>query len=101
MIAGVSAGGPADLAGIRTGDTIVEVAGRSIENIYDYTYALEALEVGEPTAITVLRSGRRVTLTATPTSRDSRIDVARPGRDLRARWSSPRRCSCDGAPGGT
>lgn len=70
VIAGVAPGGPADLAGIRAGDTIVELSGRSIENIYDYTFALDALSVGEPTAITVVRSGKRVTLIATPTSRD-------------------------------
>ncbi len=70
VISGVSPGGPADVAGLRAGDTIVEVAGRAIENIYDYTFALDALAVGEPTPITVVRSGKRVTLIATPTSRD-------------------------------
>lgn len=70
VISGVSPGGPAEAAGLRAGDTIVEVAGKSIENIYDYTFALDALAVGEPATLTVVRSGRRVTLTVTPTSRD-------------------------------
>ncbi|HEM45652.1 MAG TPA: PDZ domain-containing protein, partial [Alphaproteobacteria bacterium] len=63
-------GGPAEQAGLRGGDTIVAVAGRPIENIYDYTYALDELSVGEPVVITVMRAGRRVELPVTPISRD-------------------------------
>ncbi len=42
---------------VRAGDIIVRVGERSIENIYDYTYALEDLEVGEPVEIRVVRDG--------------------------------------------
>ena len=34
-------------AGARNGDIIVELAGRKIENTYDYTYAIEALKIGQ------------------------------------------------------
>ena len=43
---------------------------RSIDNIYDYTYALEALKIGTPVRISVLRDGHRADITVTPTSRD-------------------------------
>jgi hypothetical protein len=68
-LSAVSAGGPADLAGLRAGDVIVEFAGREITNIYDYTYALDAVKIGEPTTVVVLRGGERLALTVTPTAR--------------------------------
>jgi hypothetical protein len=70
MLGGVGKDGPADKAGVKSRDVIVELAGKKIENIYDYTQAIEALKIGEPVKITVLRDGRRVTLEITPTSRD-------------------------------
>ena len=42
----------------------------SIENIYDYTYAIEALKIGEPVQIIVLRGGKQLKLEVTPGSRD-------------------------------
>jgi Tol biopolymer transport system component len=69
-LAGVQKDGPADQAGIRAGDVIVELAGTSIANIYDYQFALGALKVAEPAEIVVLRDGERVSLTITPGSRD-------------------------------
>ncbi len=69
-VSGVAKGGPAEQGGLLAGDLIVEVAGRKIENIYDYTYALNALKVGQATAIRVLRNGTPLQLSVTPTSRD-------------------------------
>ena len=69
-LSGVAAGGPASQAGVQAGDVIVELAGRAIANIYDYTYALEALKVGEPVQIVVQRGDQRVTLKVVPGSRD-------------------------------
>ncbi len=67
---GVAKGGPAEKGGLRSGDVIVELAGRKIENIYDYTYALNAAKVGESLDIVVDRQGRRTPLKVTPASRD-------------------------------
>lgn len=69
-LAGAGAGGPADKAGLKGGDIIVELAGRKIENIYDYTYAIDALKIGQPAPIVVLRGNERLTLTITPGSRE-------------------------------
>jgi hypothetical protein len=68
-LSGVKAGGPADRAGVQGGDVIVELAGKSIKNIYDYTYAMDALKIGEAVPIVVVRDGRRVTLTIIPEAR--------------------------------
>lgn len=69
-IAGVSAGGPADSAGIQAGDVVVELNGKQIQNIYDYTYAIEALKVNEEVPIAILRAGKRLDLKVTPVSRE-------------------------------
>ena len=69
-LSGVATGGPADRAGVRAGDVVHELAGKAIENIYDYTFVLGGLKVDEPVGMTVLRNGQRVELTITPTSRE-------------------------------
>jgi len=69
-LSGVAAGSPAETAGLAAGDLVVEVAGRKIENIYDYSYSLDALQVGEPVEIVVERGGRRIAVTLVPVSRD-------------------------------
>ncbi|HET6348724.1 MAG TPA: M28 family peptidase [Candidatus Krumholzibacteria bacterium] len=68
-LSGVRAGGPADQAGIQGGDIIVELAGKPIKNIYDYTYTMDALKIGEAVPVVVLRDGKRVSLTITPQAR--------------------------------
>ncbi|HEY0372737.1 MAG TPA: M28 family peptidase, partial [Thermoanaerobaculia bacterium] len=68
-LADVRAGGPADKAGIKGGDTLVEMAGTRIENLYDMTYALQDHKPGETVDVVVLRNGQRVTLQATLGSR--------------------------------
>ena len=62
-------GSPAEKAGLKGGDVIVEFAGQKIVNIYDYTYALDAVKIGQPVTIVVERDGQRATLTATPEAR--------------------------------
>ena len=69
-LSGVRAGGPADKAGLKGGDVIVEFGGQEITNIYDYTYALDAVKIGEPVEVVVLRDGKRVKLTVTPEARN-------------------------------
>ncbi|MCI0451619.1 MAG: M28 family peptidase [Candidatus Latescibacteria bacterium] len=68
-LSGVKAGGPAEKAGLQGGDVIVECAGKAIKNIYDYTYAMDALKIGEAVPIVVVRDGKRVTLTIVPEAR--------------------------------
>lgn len=65
-LSGTRGGSPAEKAGLKGGDIIVEFAGQKITNIYDYTYAMEAVKIGQPVKVIVLRDGKRVELTATP-----------------------------------
>ena len=66
LLSGVIGGGPAEQAGLQKGDVIVEIAGQTIANIYDYTYALEVLKIGEPAKVVYLRNGERKETTLTP-----------------------------------
>ncbi len=69
-LSGVIEGGPAAEAGLQEGDIIVGFAGQEITNIYDYTYALEVVKIGEPVAVVFMREGERHEVTMTPTARD-------------------------------
>ena len=69
LLGGVVGGGPAERAGLQKGDVIVEIAGQSITNIYDYTYALELLKIGEPAKVVYTRNGERREATLTPAAR--------------------------------
>lgn len=69
-LSGVRAGGPADKAGLKGGDVIVEFGGQQITNIYDYTYALDAVKIGEPVEVVVVRNGNRMKFTVIPEARN-------------------------------
>ncbi|MBI4293598.1 MAG: M20/M25/M40 family metallo-hydrolase [Betaproteobacteria bacterium] len=69
LLSGVIGGGPADKAGLQKGDLIVEIAGQTITNIYDYTYALEVLRVDVPAKVVYVRAGERKETLLTPAVR--------------------------------
>ncbi len=69
LLGGVIGGGPAELAGLAKGDVIVEILGQSIANIYDYTYALELLKIGQPAKVVYMRGTERRETTLTPAAR--------------------------------
>lgn len=70
LLSGVAKNGPASKGGVQGGDIIVELAGKKIENIYDYTYAIEALKIGQEVTMIVKRGAENVSLKVTPGSRD-------------------------------
>ena len=69
LLGGVVGGGPADKAGLMKGDIVVEVAGQTIANVYDYTYALELLRADQAVRVVYLRSGERRETQLTPSAR--------------------------------
>jgi hypothetical protein len=69
LLGGVVAGGPAEAAGLQKGDLIVEIAGQTITNIYDYQYALDVLKIGQPAKVVYMRNGERKETTLTPAAR--------------------------------
>ncbi|MGE3472306.1 MAG: M20/M25/M40 family metallo-hydrolase, partial [Vicinamibacterales bacterium] len=69
LLSGVIGGGPAEQAGLHKGDVIVQIGDQTIANIYDYTYALEVLKIGQPVRLVYTRGGERRETTLTPAAR--------------------------------
>jgi hypothetical protein len=63
---GVVKGGPAEKAGLKSGDIIVKFSSHDVKSLYDYVYTLQVVKPGEKTTITVLREGKTVDLPITP-----------------------------------
>lgn len=69
-ISGTSEKSPAEKAGLRAQDIIVELAGQKIENLYDFTYALQMVKPGSEVNIKVMRNQAIVDLKITPGIKD-------------------------------
>lgn len=66
LVGGVADNGPAAKAGIKTGDIIVEIAGKTVSNLNTYMVILGQQTRGQPVAVGVLRDGKRLTLKVVP-----------------------------------
>jgi hypothetical protein len=69
LLGGVIGGGPAEQAGLQKGDVVIQLGEQTIANIYDYTYALEALKVNQPVKVVYMRGTERRETTLTPAAR--------------------------------
>jgi len=65
LLAGVRAGGPADIAGLQRGDRVVELMGREIRDIYDLMYVLRDAKPGEASTVIVERGDERIEVNVT------------------------------------
>jgi aminopeptidase YwaD len=61
--ADVRDGSPAAKAGFKAGDIMVEFDGKPIQNLYDFTYALQSKKAGDEVKVKVLRDGQPVEAT--------------------------------------
>ena len=64
-LTGVRADSPADKAGLKAGDVIVEFAGKPVKDLYGYTDALYAQKPGDTVDVVVLRGAERLTMKVT------------------------------------
>ena len=66
-LSGVTPGSPADKAGVKAGDVVVQVGDKTVSDLYSYTDALNAHKPGDVVTVVVKRgeAGERVTLTVT------------------------------------
>jgi len=69
IIAGLEEGAPGALAGLREGDLIVGIGERRITGVDDLLRALDHDSIGKALPFHVLRAGKRMTITVTPTER--------------------------------
>jgi regulator of sigma E protease len=96
-VSGVTAGEPAEAAGFRVGDVIVEAAGRPVNTSDDVTRAT-VLKAGEPVQYRILREGQPLELVATPVEKvvpnealDIREKIGRVGLELQQRDAAMKR----------
>jgi S1-C subfamily serine protease len=69
--AGVSPGSPAEKAGIREGDVLIEFGGAPTPDLYAFSDALNAHAPGDTVSVIVLRDGVRKSLTVILAARSS------------------------------
>ena len=62
----VTPGGPADAAGLRGGDVIIEMGGKPVKDVYAYHGLFSELRPGKPVELVVIRGRKRVTFQVTP-----------------------------------
>jgi serine protease Do len=65
LVSVVAAGGPADKAGIKAGDVIIEFNGRPVANTGDLQKAVTATKPGTSVGLKVMRNGKEQSLNAT------------------------------------
>jgi hypothetical protein len=65
LLSGVRDGSPAAEAGLQAADVIIRFDGMRVDNIYDYTFALQTRKPGQQVRITVKRGDREQELLAT------------------------------------
>ena len=58
-------GGAADRAGIQPKDIVIDLGGNKVSNITDLTRALRNFKAGDTTTVTLIRSGKEMTLDIT------------------------------------
>jgi len=69
-LVGVRNGSPADAAGMISRDIIISFDGKEINDIYDYVDALNEVDAGKATKITVLRESKKINLDIIPEMRN-------------------------------
>jgi Tol biopolymer transport system component len=62
---GIRPGSAAEKAGLKPGDVLVRFGDKTIENLYDYTFALQDHKPGDVVTVTVLRDGKPLQLPVT------------------------------------
>jgi serine protease Do len=81
LVSSVAPGGPADKAGVKPGDVILEYNGKKVSNTTDLQKMVSATRPGAPAALKIVRNGKEQTLTATVEELD--LDAERGGRQSR------------------
>lgn len=75
IVTKVMADGPAAAAGLKRGDVILAVDGEAVKALRDLPRVIALIKAGREARLTVLRNGKRRTLTATIASRSKPADI--------------------------
>ena len=68
-ISGVEKGSPAEISGLKENDTIIELDGIKIRNVYDYRNTLAVSEVAVRVDLVIIRAGKSITVNVVPEPR--------------------------------
>jgi S1-C subfamily serine protease len=69
LVSDVTAGGPADRAGIRAGDVLVRLDGHAVTGVDELLRRLTDQALDRAVALSVIRNGGLLTIDATPAER--------------------------------
>jgi S1-C subfamily serine protease len=81
QIAEIEPGSPADIAGLKSGDTIVGFKGNPIATIDDLHKRLVASEIGVPSPLMILRGTEKLYVIVVPRELPEQRSARRPGRN--------------------
>jgi serine protease Do len=76
LVAQVFEGDPADKAGIKANDVIIEVDGQPVNSSHELTATIASIAVGKKTAVTLLRDGKEKTVDVEIAKRDDSEPLA-------------------------
>lgn len=76
IVDSVSPGGPADKAGIKSGDTITEYDGERVRSVRQFARLVQESAPGHAVAVTLSRGGQRVNVNVTPDRRPGDFDMS-------------------------
>jgi len=75
-LAGVIKNSPADIAGLKADDVIIQFEKQPIHDLYDYSNCLHSIRANKRISLVVLRGHKKVVLSVVPLSRQSILDTA-------------------------
>jgi hypothetical protein len=73
LLGGVRPGSPAEKAGLRRGDVLLQIGRHDLGSLEDFMFVLNASQPGETARVTVLRDGKPLTLEVTFEARRERM----------------------------
>jgi serine protease Do len=75
LVADVFKGDPADKAGLKTGDVVVEISGKKVKDSHELLMQIAAFRVGEAVRVKILREGQERELNITIAERKDQVDT--------------------------
>jgi Zn-dependent M28 family amino/carboxypeptidase len=66
LLQAVTEGGPADKAGLKEGDRIVELGGKSVKNVETYMVLMAGYKRGDTIEVGIVRDGKKMMVKVTP-----------------------------------
>jgi serine protease Do len=76
LIADVFKGDPADKAGLKSGDVVIEINGKKVKDTHDLLLMIAGFRVGETVTVKVVRDGQDKSISITVAERKDQAEIA-------------------------